>query len=262
MVWISSKTTPQRIFPMTIPFLTAHWRKLVVATFAAPDDLLDGYLQPGVELDRHGGQAFCSLVGFQFLKPSLFGMPSPFFRNFPEWNLRIYVRRGEKRGVHFVREFVPHRLVTWAGRLSFREPFETAPVTVDVSTDAAKLKVKYTVTRGDKAHVLSAEGAIRTHCPSDFDARFTNLNWAFSHAGSGGTKGFEVKRPAWDVHPLQRFEIDVDWVKLYGPQWATMIGREPVSVALVGGSEVRVTVPKVCDLNSSYLHSPGRLQAA
>ncbi len=262
MVWISSKTTLYRISSMSIPFLTAQWRNLIVATFAVPDDILEKYLPPGLELDRHDGQAFCSLVGFQFQKPSVFGLPSPFYRNFPEWNLRIYVRRGEKRGVHFVREFVPHRLVTWAGRLSFREPFETAPVTVDVSTGATKLKVEYTVTRGGKTHLLSAEGAIRTQCPSDWDARFTDLNWAFSHTSSGGIREFEVKRPAWDMHPLHRFHIDVDWAKLYGPRWALMNGREPVSVALLAGSEVRVTVPKVCDLKSDYANVSARYQTA
>ena len=229
---------------MPIPFLSAHWRNLVVATYAAPEELLARHLPPGVDLDRRDGEAFCSLVGFQFRRAAAFGVPSPLFRDFPEWNLRIYVRRGEERGVRFVREFVPHRLVAWAGRLLYHERFEAAPVAVKVTDSPDALTVEYTVERGGRTHRLTATGGCRTECPSDGDAGFLESECAFNRTRGGGLMRFGIARPPWEVHPLRSFRADVDWGALYGPEWAAMTGREPVSALLVRGSEVTVHAPR------------------
>ena len=74
------------------------------------EDLLVPHLPSGVELDRWNGDCWASLVGFQFLHMSVKGMPAIGYRNFPEINLRFYVKRhvnGEtRRGVVFIREIV------------------------------------------------------------------------------------------------------------------------------------------------------------
>lgn len=63
------------------------------------------------ELDSWQGDTYVSLVGFQFIKVRVKGVRIPFHSNFPEVNLRFYVRyRDEgkwKRGVVFIREVVP-----------------------------------------------------------------------------------------------------------------------------------------------------------
>src|SRR2546423_13280170 len=98
------------------PFLTARWSKLFLATYAVPPALLRPRLAAGLELDTRDGQAFVSLVAFDFLDTRVLGVPWPGFRDFAELNLRFYVRRGADRGVMFVREFVPQRLVAWMAR--------------------------------------------------------------------------------------------------------------------------------------------------
>ena len=236
---------------MPIPFLTTHWRNLLVATYAAPEELLVKYLPTGVELDLRDGRAFCSLVGFQFQSTSVFGIPSPCLNNFPEWNLRIYVRRGEKRGIHFVREFVPHRLVTWAGRLTFNEPFKTALVTVDVKTDGGVLNVDYYVTRGGRTHRLSASADAATSAATDTEAHFTDLYWGF-----GESREFRIERPAWEMHRLRQFDIDVDWAELYGPDWAGLNGRKPESVCLSAGSRVKVFTPSTPRVSAGFALPP------
>ena len=79
-------------------FLTARWHNLILANYAVPEGLLTPLLPPGVELDRRDGQCWASLVGFQFLDTRVIGIAWPGFRNFPEWNLRFYVRHEGRRG--------------------------------------------------------------------------------------------------------------------------------------------------------------------
>src|SRR5262249_58326885 len=93
------------------------------AADAVPDDRPRPALPPGLELDRRDGRAFASLVAFDFLDTRVLGVPWPGYRNFPEVNLRFYVRRGGERGVVFVREFVPARLVAWLARQIYNEPY-------------------------------------------------------------------------------------------------------------------------------------------
>jgi len=103
------------------PFLTALWTDLALASYAVPDDVLLPLLPPGLALDKREGSAWCSLVGFDFSQMRVLGWSVPSFFgvcDFPEFNLRFYVREGERRGVVFVRELVPTPLIAFAARLT------------------------------------------------------------------------------------------------------------------------------------------------
>src|SRR5690349_23860153 len=93
------------------PFLTAEWRRLIMANYPVEPGRLQTYLPRYTELDTWNGQHYVSLVGFMFMKTRLLGFSVPFHTDFPEVNLRFYVRYKEngewKRGVVFVREIVP-----------------------------------------------------------------------------------------------------------------------------------------------------------
>src|SRR5688572_12171074 len=98
-------------------FLEAKWEKLVMVSYKVDPCVLEPFLPAGTELDSYEGNYYMSLVAFNFNKTKLWGIPAPFYGSFPEVNLRFYVtcrRNGEtRRGVVFVREIVPGRLVTW-----------------------------------------------------------------------------------------------------------------------------------------------------
>src|SRR6516165_9719726 len=86
------------------PFLTARWTNLFLANYAVPDELLFSWLPAGLQLDHFEGRAVASIVAFDFQDTRVLGVGWPGHRNFPEVNLRFYVRNGLDRGVVFVRE--------------------------------------------------------------------------------------------------------------------------------------------------------------
>jgi uncharacterized protein len=229
-------TTPRR------RFLTARWCHLVLANYPVPDDLLLPHLPPGVELDRWGGSGYVSLVGFQFLDTKVLGVGWPTFRNFPEWNLRIYVRRGGQRGVCFVREFVPQRFVAWVARTIYNEPYHAAPLTMKIGDTPDALTATYTVEFGGRVHSLTATGSkpAARPGPESVEHFFKEHSWGFGRTRGGKLLRYEVSHPEWDVFPVTHFRADVDWGVLYGPAWAPMTGRDPASVVLAVGSAVSV----------------------
>ena len=227
---------------MSRPFLTARWHNLILAQYAVDEAVIRPFLPPGVEPDRFQDRCFVSLVAFQFLKTKVLGVGWPTFRNFPEWNLRIYARHEGRRGVVFVREFVPQRFVAWVARVVYNEPYRRARLTMAIDDTPASLTARYTVDYGGKVHELRATGtkpAIRPG-PDSLEHFFKEHSWGYGRTRRGKLIRYEVSHPEWDVCPVTDHHIDVDWAALYGPEWGTMTGRAPDSVVLAAGSEIAV----------------------
>src|SRR3954466_13624174 len=134
------------------PLLTAEWRNLLLLNFLVPTEIIANLVPPGTEPDLHDGQSYISIVGFQFENVRLFGLRIPGHTNFPEINLRYYVRRkvaGElRRGVVFAREIVPRRAVAILANHLYNENYITRPMRSEIQIAGAGLtpndKVAYT----------------------------------------------------------------------------------------------------------------------
>ncbi len=223
-------------------FLTARWCNLILANFAVPEELLRPLVPPGCELDRRDGACWASLVGFQFLGTRVLGIGWQGFRNFPEWNLRFYVSHEGRRGVCFVREFVPQWSVATIARVLYNEPYRSARMSMDVKDEPETLTATYTVKWGDRVHALRAVGAKPAVRPASdsLEHWFKEHSWGYGTSRRGKLIRYEVNHPEWDVYPVREFTHDVDWALMYGPEWAPMNGRQPASVVLAVGSEIAV----------------------
>src|SRR5690606_795614 len=112
--------------PMPRPFLTARWSNLCIFSYHVPRALLTPRLPRGLELDvppnTADDLAVFSLVAFTFLDTRARGVKRPRHVNFPEVNLRFYVQlprtapEPARRGVMFIREFVPRPLISFVAQ--------------------------------------------------------------------------------------------------------------------------------------------------
>lgn len=230
---------------MAKTFLTAEWRHLCLFTYEVPPDLLEHYCPPGTELDLLDGRAHLSLVAFDFLNTRVGGVAWPGFRNFPEINLRFYVSRGETRGVSFVREYVPQRLVAWMARRLYNEPYLDAPMESRVVTEHDAISVEHqlrTATSVNSLRVTASNGAFRP-ADSSIEHHFKEHQRGFGQTRDGRLVTYEVRHPVWEVYPVTSFELDWNWSDAYGPAWSFLSDMSPVSVILAAGSNVSVHSP-------------------
>jgi uncharacterized protein YqjF (DUF2071 family) len=222
------------------PFLTAWWENLFIANFPVPDRLLLPRLPAGLELDRWEGRAFVSLVAFGFRDTRVFGVRWPGYRNFPEINLRTYVRHGIDRGVVFIREFVGLRFVAQIARWCYNEPYRVLPLTNEVAGTHDAIAVDYRLRCGGREHTIRVIGGRPASATPDDRVThfFKELRWGFGRGRGGHTLRYEVEHPPWLTYPVRDFAIDLDWGELYGPEWAFLTKATPESVILAAGSPV------------------------
>ena len=227
------------------PFLTAVWSDLVLISYAVPDDVLTPYLAPGLELDKWNGSAWCSLVAFNFEQARVLGWSVPYPRSlcdFPEFNLRIYVRQGNRRGVVFVRELAPNPLVCGLANLLYNEPYSAVPMTSRVTQVGAVRRVRHDFKVGGKAQMVavSAQGKPVLPPEDSFEQWVKEQPAGFNVSRSGALTSFRVWHPTWRVYPVKEYTMNIDFAHLYGPQWKFLQVREPDSVVLAEGSQIKI----------------------
>ena len=227
---------------MPRPFMTAEWVNLGIITYAVPPDLLAGHVPDGVELDTQDGQAFVSLVAFSFHNTRVLGISWPGYRTFPELNLRFYVRRGDERGVVFLREIVGLRLVAWIARTFFNENYRVAPVSCLTHDAKSHVTMELRLLWAGKTNRITVTGRKPVLVPAATSAehRFTELRCGYGINRRGRTVRYEIEHPAWEIYPVESHLVDLDWASVYGSRWGFLRGQVPHATVLAAGSAVSV----------------------
>jgi uncharacterized protein YqjF (DUF2071 family) len=233
------------------PFLTARWTDLALVTWRIPADLLLRHLPPGLEPDRLPGDdadvAYVSFVAFRFLDTKVKGIPVPLHTDFPEVNLRAYVREqggARRRGVTFIAELVPKPAIAVVANLLYHEHYRAVPMQCRVEDDGDVHRIHMSIELGERTHALTLEGRRETVMPASDSVEhfFKEHEWGFGRDGDGALVVYRVHHPQWEVYPtsLDRLALAVDFGELYGEPWGALDGVAPHHVAFAVGSEIEV----------------------
>jgi uncharacterized protein YqjF (DUF2071 family) len=212
----------------------------------APEVLLP-YLPAGVEIDYWNDTCYVSLVGFRFVNTKVKGIGFPWHRNFPEINLRFYVKYndpelGWKRGVVFLRELVPLPTITFVANTLYREQYKTVPMQYKWKENAEQLEVAYSWNQKGKKHsfgvIAAAQGdELSVGSEPEF---ITEHYWGYARWDAQRTMEYAVEHPRWQVYPVASFTCDVDFGSAYGPEFTFLNDLAPTSIFLAEGSEIAV----------------------
>jgi uncharacterized protein YqjF (DUF2071 family) len=227
---------------MTQPFLTAEWRSLVMLNYAIDQARLAPFVPASAELDLWDGKALVSMVGFMFLKTRLLGIPVPFHRNFPEVNLRFYVRRKVgnewRRGVTFIRELVPRAAIAWTARLIYNEPYLAVPMSH--RRDPGELEYSWRF-RGEWQRLGASIRGEPAEMPAGSEEEFIFEHyWGYTRQRDGGTVEYEVQHPRWRVWKAERSWLECDARVLYGEDFVAPLSVAPQSAFVADGSPIAV----------------------
>ena len=227
-------------------FLTAEWRKLAIANYVIDQRVLAPYIPVGTELDLWNGNCYVSLIGFLFKNTRLLGFSIPFHANFEEVNLRFYVRYNDngiwKRGVVFIKEIVPKFALSVVANTIYNENYEAMPMGHLWTEEEEEREVTYRWRyKGEWQSIsLNAHRALSEIIKGSEAEFITEHYWGYTKLRDDKTSEYEVVHPKWEIYPIKRYNIEVDFGIVYGANFAFLNDKTPDSVILAEGSEVKV----------------------
>lgn len=231
-------------------FLVAHWENLVVATFEAEQKLLLPYLPRGTELNEWNGKYCMSLVGFRFSKARFCGIPSPFYRSFPELNLRFYVREkiksGWRKGVVFIKEIVPSRLVGWVAKWLYHENFAALPIQQSIFEDSDGRHLEYHWKIKNQPNYFKCCYSATAELPESGSlAAFIHSHNTAYTKDNNRTYTFTIDHPEWKIYPGLSYALQLDAGSIYGQDFSEAFKQQPLALFLLDGSKTNVSSPRL-----------------
>ena len=229
-------------------FLSAEWRNLVMLNYEVEPSILAGQVPAGCELDLWKGHSFVSVVGFQFLRTRVLGVPVPLYRNFEEVNLRFYVRHkseGEwRRGIVFVRELVPKRAIALVANQVYGENYRALPMRheVEFSRIGESNRVSYEWRHNDRWEGVSASFSGDSVLPED-ESEETFISehyWGYANQPGQSTVEYQVEHPRWRVWHAETASLECDASSLYGREFRDVLSGSPSTAFIADGSTVIV----------------------
>ncbi|MCR5861778.1 DUF2071 domain-containing protein [Flavobacterium sp. J372] len=226
-------------------FLNGQWRKLVMINYAIDPKILEPYVPFNTSIDLWNDTCYVSLVGFMFVDVSVLKLRIPWHINFEEVNLRFYVKYGNdiayKRGVVFIKEIVPRPALSFVANTLYGENYETMPMRHSWVEGDDSLTVEYGWKKGEwnslKVVADKTPVDIKPYSEEEF---ITEHFWGYTKLSKFRTSEYEVAHPRWQIYPIKDYEVDVDFGKVYGNDFAFLKDEKPVSVYLAEGSEIQV----------------------
>ena len=231
------------------PFLTATWRNLVLLSYEIDPEALLKYLPQGLSLDAWQGKCLISVVGLQFLNTRVRGIPAPIYRNYPEVNLRFYVRRklgGQwRRGVVFIKQIVPHRMVALVARRVYHERFVAMPISCSLacppdSSQPQRITYQWRHRRHWEKLEVAALGPLERPAEGSIEHFLAEHYWGYNTQPNGSTLEYLVDRPSWRIRTAPASTLVCDVEQLYGSNFVECLGGSPISSFWAEGSEVAV----------------------
>lgn len=115
----------------SLPFMEQTWNDLLFAHWPVPASQVRPLLPRTLTLDTHEGRAWIGITPFVLSGLRLKGLPPlPGGSSFPEVNVRTYVIRGGRPGIHFLSLDAGHALAVAAARVAFLLPYFQARMDV------------------------------------------------------------------------------------------------------------------------------------
>jgi uncharacterized protein len=237
------KTVPLKIF------LTAEWHYLAMLNYEIEPAVLAPFVPTGTELDFWNNKTFVSVVGFLFQNTRVHGISIPFHRNFEEVNLRFYVRRkvedGWRRGVVFLKELVPRKVIAFVARKFYNENYFALPMSHRVEKAHEGIKsVSYDWRLNGFENFLKIEtrGTAQPMVEGSLQEFISEHYWGYSKQRDGSAMEYRVEHPRWRIWETRRAELNCDIANLYGTKFCEFLNHPPSSAFLADGSGVKVFV--------------------
>ena len=195
--------------PWTLPerpwVMTQTWNDLLFAHWTVDASTLREKVPASFELDLFNGEAWVAVVPFDMTNVGPRGVPSlPWVSEFPELNVRTYVRVADRPGVYFFSLDAGNAVAVQAARTLLNLPYHTASMTVERRANAVEYRSArepggYPEFHGTYAPV----GAPFTPAEGSLEYFLTERYCLYHVDRSGIPFCLEIHHPPWVLQPAE-----------------------------------------------------------
>ena len=188
------------------------WENLLFMHWPIDFDHLRSLVPPELEIDTFEGQAYVTMIPMHMNNIHLHDLPAvPGTREFPEINLRTYVRMNDEPGIFFFTIDSGSSFASWVARHTFFLPYIYSKMSFREESDGFHLESK----RPNSHHAKKAEFSGSYHpVGEEYQTREGTLEhflverYAMYDKGPGGDffKG-NVQHPPWRI---QKAEANIE----------------------------------------------------
>lgn len=227
-------------------FLKSKWQNIIMVNYEIPSSHLLPYLPKGVELDLFHGKAYVSLVGFLFKDCRIFKIPIPLMGTFEEINLRFYVVRKVghelRRGVVFINETVPSKLVAWVANKLYKEHYTSIPTKRDWSFTEERKELMYqwkvqSKWNSIKVNAISQADEMKDGSIEEF---IFEHYYGYTKANAARSIEYKINHQRWKINAILDYHVQCDFGAFYGKDFDILSKTTPHSAMRAEGSEISV----------------------
>lgn len=193
--------------------LRMRWLNLLFAHWPVDAQQLQALLPRGLELDLFDGEAWLGIVPFTMADVAPRGIPAlGRFSQFPEINVRTYVRHGDLPGIHFLSLDAASRPTVEGARRVFHLPYFRARMSSEREDGRIVYRTERVDRRGPPAAFAASyrpTGPVEPSARGSLEAWLTVRKRLFSADRRGRIWRTEIDHGPWPLQPAEA-EIGLD----------------------------------------------------
>jgi uncharacterized protein len=184
--------------------MTQTWHDLLFAHWPLSSQVLRSRVPREFELDLFDGNAWIGIVPFRMTNVAPRGVSSlPWVSEFPELNVRTYVRVADRPGIYFFSLDAGSALAVLAARSLLNLPYYTASMAVTPRGSAIEYESRRDGTDGTAEFRASYHPTGPAFIPTPKSLEyFLTERYCLYHIGRRGVPyRLEIHHPPWALHP-------------------------------------------------------------
>lgn len=203
------------------------WRELLFAHWPVPKEELRPLVPSPLVLEEFDGSAWLGLAPFRLtdLRPRLLP-PLPVISEFPEMNLRTYVRVADKPGIFFFSLDAASRLAVLGARIFYRLPYFHAEMAIESMNGWIHYRSRRT--EGGNAELVGRYrpvGPVFNAAPGTLDHFLTERYALYVVLRNGKILRGDIHHRPW---PLQHAEAEIERNTVASVLGIALPEREPL----------------------------------
>jgi uncharacterized protein len=205
---------------VALPVMYHRWMRITFLHWRYPADLLQSMVPDRLTVDTFDGSAWVGLTPFLMRGVRAPGIPAlPWLSDFPEINVRTYVRDGRGRsGIWFLSLDAARLPAVLAARAGYWLPYHWSDMAVRIDGDRVSYRCRR---RGPGRHGARCDADVEFGPPLDEAERdalahFLTARYRLFTVVAGRLVAAEVEHPEWPLHGAQVRRLDQDLLPAAG----------------------------------------------